>query len=468
MTHAAPLIAAAVLGFTSMAQAQTTPQTPLITGDWDRALKVPAGIELPLSLHFTAAGATLDSPDQGAAGVPVQVTQSGNTVTVDLTKSKARFVGSLSADGKTLEGPFTQGGMSMSAHFTRRAPGAAAPVRDRPQTPHPPFPYAVREVSFAGGSGQVMAGTLSQPNGAGPFPAVVMIAGSGPQNRDENVEGHKIFLVIADRLNRAGIAVLRYDKRGIGASKGSYATATSADFAADAEAAVAWLRGQPGIGRIGLIGHSEGAEIAPVVADKDPRVAFVVLLSAPGLDGEQTILTQQRAILLASGAAPAEVEAKGELERRLLDAVRAAPNEATAAAEKLLTGAGLTPEAASAQAGSLASPWYRQFLDDDPIPALRALRQPALVIAGSKDLQVLPDLNLPPIRAALANNKDARIIELPGLNHLLQPATTGAPSEYGTITTTVAPAALDLITGWVVERGRGKSASVGLPSLPGS
>jgi hypothetical protein len=457
MAHAAPLIAAAVLGFASIAQAQASPQTaPPITGDWDGALKVPAGIELPLTLHFTPTGATMDSPDQGAAGVPVEVTQSGSTITVDLTKSKARFVGALSADGNTLEGPFTQGGMSMSAHFTRRAPGAAAPVRDRPQTPHPPFPYAVREVSFTGGAGQAMAGTLSQPNGAGPFPAMVMIAGSGPQNRDEDVEGHKIFLVIADRLNRAGIAVLRYDKRGVGASKGHYATATGKDFAADAEAAVAWLRGQPGIGRIGLIGHSEGAEIAPVVADEDPRVAFVVLLSAPGLDGEQTILTQQRAISLASGAAPAEVEAKGELERRLLDAVRAAPDEAaaTAAAEKLLTGAGLTPEAASAQAKGLASPWYRQFLDDDPIPALRKLRQPALVIAGSKDLQVLPDLNLPPIRAALANNKDAKIVELPGLNHLLQPATTGAPSEYGTITTTVAPEVLELITGWVVARGR--------------
>jgi pimeloyl-ACP methyl ester carboxylesterase len=456
MAHAAALIATALLGLASVAQAQTPLPTPPITGDWDGALKVPAGIELPLTLHFTPAGATLDSPDQNAAGVPVQVSQSGGAVTVDLTASKARFVGALSPDGQTLEGPFTQGGMTLSAHFTRRAPGVAAPVRDRPQTPHPPFPYTNQEVSFTSEGRIVLAGTLSRPPGAGPFPAVVMIAGSGPQNRDETVEGHKIFLVIADRLTRAGIAVLRYDKRGIGASKGSYAAATGADFAADAEAAVAWLRGQPGVGKIGLIGHSEGAEIAPVVANKDPRVAFVVLLSAPGLDGEQTILTQQRAILLASGASPSEVEAKGELERRLLDAVRAAPDElaAKAAAEKLLTDSGLSAEAAAAQAKGLASPWYRQFLDDDPAPALRMLRQPALVVAGSKDLQVLPDLNLPVIRAALADNKAAKIVELDGLNHLLQPATTGAPSEYGTIPITVAPAALDLITDWVVARGR--------------
>jgi hypothetical protein len=346
--------------------------------------------------------------------------------------------------------------MSMSAHFTRRAPGAAAPVPDRPQTPHPPFPYQVRDVSFAGGAGEMLAGTLSQPPGAGPFPAVVMIAGSGPQNRDETVEGHKIFLVIADRLTRAGIAVLRYDKRGVGGSKGSYVTATTADFAADAEAAAGWLRTQPGIGKLGLIGHSEGAEIAPIVANEDPKVAFVVLLSAPGLDGAQTILSQQRAVLLASGASPAEVEAKEALEQRVLEAVRAAPDPAAAqaAAAKTLAEAGVPAEQAAAEARQVASPWYRQFLDDDPAPALRKLRQPTLVVAGSKDLQVLPDLNLPVIRAALASNKATKIVEFDGLNHLLQPATTGAPSEYGTIPITVDPAALDLITDWVTKQGR--------------
>jgi pimeloyl-ACP methyl ester carboxylesterase len=426
---------------------------PPITGDWDGALTVPGGIKLPLILHFAPAGATLDSPDQNAAGVAVTVSRDGDAVTINLPASNARFSGVLSGDGQDLSGPFTQGGVTMSARFTRRAPGAAAPVRDRPQTPKPPFPYAVREVRFAGGPGVVLAGTLSQPNGPGPFPAVVMIAGSGPQNRDETIEGHKVFAVIADRLTRAGIAVLRYDKRGVGASGGRYASATGADFADDAQAAADWLAGQPGIApaKIGLIGHSEGAEIAPIVADRDPRIAYVVLLCAPAVSGAQTIASQQKAILLAAGVPAAEVEAKNALERRVLEAVRTAPDapSAEAAAQALLTQAGVAPAAARARAQLASAPWYREFLNDDPAPALRKLRQPTLVIAGSKDLQVLPDLNLPVIRAALAGNKAAKVVELDGLNHLLQPAATGAPSEYGTIPITVAPAALDMITDWV-------------------
>jgi len=453
MWHASVLLAAGLMSVALAAHAQAP-----ITGDWDGSLKVPAGIEIPLILHLTETGATLDSPDQNAAGVAATLSRNGDAVVVEVPSSKARFTATLSADGQSLAGTFAQGGMNLPARFSRRAPGAAAPQRDRPQTPRPPFPYANQEVSFVGGGGAVLAGTLSRPPGAGPFPAAVMIAGSGPQNRDETVAGHQIFAVIADRLTRAGIAVLRYDKRGVGASKGSYAQATGADFTADAEAAEAFLRGQPGIAkdRIGLIGHSEGAEIAPVVAERDPHIAFVVLLSTPAISGVETIVSQQRAIQLASGVPAAAVEAQSGVERRLLDQVRAAPDEASArtAAERVLTESGMPAEAAAAQAKAVASPWFREFLDDDPAPALRKLRQPVLVVAGSKDLQVLPDLNLPVIRAALADNKNAKIVELDGLNHLLQPATTGTPQEYGTIAISVAPAALDLIADWVVARAR--------------
>jgi pimeloyl-ACP methyl ester carboxylesterase len=252
--------------------------------------------------------------------------------------------------------------------------------------------------------------------------------------------------------------VLRYDKRGIGDSKGDYASATGADFAADASGALAWLRDQPGIsaGNVGLIGHSEGAEIAPEVANADAKVAFVVLLAAPAVPGAEIIAAQQKAILLAGGVAPAEVEKKNAIERRLLGEVRRAPDEASAinAATAVLRSAGVPSDAAAAEARQVASPWFRAFLNDDPAPALRLLRQPVLVISGSKDLQVLPDQNLPVIRKALAGNKGAKIVELPGLNHLLQPAKTGAPSEYGTIATSVDPAALDLISEWVTERRR--------------
>ncbi len=455
MSHAAVLLAIGLMCVALVAHAEPPVS---VAGDWDGALKVPAGIEIPLILHLTETGATLDSPDQNAAGVPATLSRNGDAIVVEIPSSKARFTATLSADGQSLVGTFSQGGMNLPAHFNRRAPGAAAPQRDRPQTPHPPFPYANQEVSFAGGGDAVLAGTLSRPPGAGPFPAVVMIAGSGPQNRDETVAGHKIFLVIADRLTRAGVAVLRYDKRGVGASKGSYAQATGADFTADAEAAAAFLRGQPGIAtdKIGLLGHSEGAEIAPRVAEHDPHIAFVVLLSAPAVNGAEIISSQQKAILLASGVPEAAASAQNQVQLRVLDAVGQAADEASAkaAAEKILVEAGMPAATAAAQASQVASPWFREFLSDDPGPALRKLRQPTLVVSGSKDLQVLPELNLPVIRQALADNKDARIVELDGLNHLLQPATTGTPQEYGTIAISVAPAALDLITDWVVERTR--------------
>jgi pimeloyl-ACP methyl ester carboxylesterase len=303
-----------------------------------------------------------------------------------------------------------------------------------------------------------LAGTLTQPNGPGPFPAAVMIAGSGPQNRDETVDGHRLFLVIADRLTRDGIAVLRYDKRGVGASKGDYANATQVDFAADAEAAFHWLIAQPGIAaaKVGLIGHSEGAEIAPTVANRNRSVEFVVLLSAPALPGVETIVAQQRAIALAMATPDAKADADSRLERKVLDAVRnsSTAEQARIASEAILVASGMPPAQAAPQARELASPWFRAFLDDDPAPALRQLRTPVLVVDGSKDLQVLPSMNLPIIRAALRPNPHATIVELPGLNHLLQPATTGAPQEYGTITITIAPAVLDLVSQWIAERTR--------------
>jgi fermentation-respiration switch protein FrsA (DUF1100 family) len=429
-----------------------------VDGDWDGALTVPAGIKVPLVLHIHGATATMDSPDQNARDVPIELQRNGDAVVIRLPKAGAEFDGALSPDGKTMSGPFRQGGMTMQASFTLRAPGAAVAGPDRPQTPHPPFPYATRDVTFVGGDGVMLAGSLTQPNGPGPFPAIVMIAGSGPQNRDETVNGHRLFLVIADRLTRDGIAVLRYDKRGVGASKGDYATATQVDFAADAEGAFRWLSSQPGIAaaKVGLIGHSEGAEIAPTVANRVRTVDFVVLLSAPALPGVETIVAQQRAIALAMGTPVAKADADSRRERKVLDAVRAAPTaqRARTESEAILVASGMPPTQAAAQAAELSSPWFRAFLDDDPAPALRRLRTPVLVVDGSKDLQVIPSMNLPIIRAALRSNAHATIVELPGLNHLLQPATTGAPSEYGAITTTISPAVLDLVSRWIAERTR--------------
>jgi len=423
-----------------------------IAGDWDGALKIPAGMELPIILHFDDQRSTLVSPEQSPKPVQVAVTRAGNAVTVDIAMIGSKFVGTLSADGKALDGTFSQGGMSLPAHFARRAPGASAPVVSRPQTPKPPFPYASADVSFASADGTALAGTLTRPQGIAKAPAVVLIAGSGPNTRDEPVSSHKPFLLLADRLTRAGIAVLRYDKRGVGGSGGRYSEATEKEFIADAAAAAAWLRTQPGIdpARVGLIGHSEGAEIAPEVAH-DPKVAFVVLLAAPGMKGGDVILSQKRAIETAMGA-PREVVDEAQVnEKLMIDAALSSDDPAVVRAKviDLLKAKGMPDGQAQAIAGEASSTAFRVFLAHDPIPAIRALHVPTLVVQGSKDLQVVPADNLPPIRAALAGHKDARIVELPGLNHLLQPATTGTPAEYQKIETTMDEGALALIVDWV-------------------
>ena len=303
-----------------------------------------------------------------------------------------------------------------------------------------------------------LAGTLTLPQGRGPFPAVVLIAGSGAARRDESVFGHAIFLVLADHLTRHGIAVLRYDKRGLGQSTGDYAAATSTDFAADAEAGVAYLKTRPEIdrGRIGLIGHSEGGLIAPMVAERDPAVASLVLMAGSGVPGDQIIMAQSRAIAAAAGVPEAALAANDALERRFLDAVMAAKDQPSAelAVRRVLKGAGMPDAAIDAQAKAASSNWYRFFLSYDPAPTLRRLRRPVLAIIGSKDLQVPSAQNLPALREALKSDPAAEVIELPGLNHLFQTARTGAPSEYGQIEETLSPTALDLITQWILDRAQ--------------
>jgi dienelactone hydrolase len=409
-------------------------------------------MELPIILHFDDQRSTLVSPEQSPKPVPVAVTRSGNAVTVDIAMIGSKFVGTLSGDGKVLDGTFSQSGMALPAHFAHRAPGAAAPVAARPQTPKPPFPYASTDVSFTSADGTALAGTLTRPAGVANAPAVVLIAGSGPNTRDEPISGHKPFLLLADRLTRAGIAVLRYDKRGVGGSGGRYSEATETEFIADAAAAAAWLRTQPGIdpAHVGLIGHSEGAEIAPEVAH-DPKIAFVAMLAPPGMKGGDVILSQRRAIELAMGVPPAQVEQGQATEKLMIEAALSSDDPAVIRARiiDLLKSKGMPDGQAQAIAGETASTAFRVFLAHDPIPAIRALKVPTLVVLGSKDLQVVPADNLPAIRTALAGHKDTKIIELPGLNHLLQPAIKGTPAEYQKMETTIDEGALTLIVDWV-------------------
>jgi pimeloyl-ACP methyl ester carboxylesterase len=343
-------------------------------------------------------------------------------------------------------------------------------VLRRPQEPRPPFPYRSEEVTVESVPGVRLAGTLTIPPGAGPHPAVVLVSGSGPQDRDETLMSHKPFLVLADHLSRNGIAVLRLDDRGVGRSTGSFAAATSADFANDAAAAVRWLRARAEVAddRVGIIGHSEGGMIAPMVASTTPEVAFIVLLAGPGIPSRELLVMQGALISRAGGETEREIRRTSALQREMFTAI--AQTADSAALHQRMREivrryqASLTPEERArpdasdatleAAINAMMSPWYRWFMRYDPAPALRATRVPVLALNGALDLQVPADENLAGIEQALraAGNRDVTVEKLPGLNHLFQTARTGAPSEYGEIEETMSPAVLQRVSAWILER----------------
>jgi pimeloyl-ACP methyl ester carboxylesterase len=324
-----------------------------------------------------------------------------------------------------------------------------------------PTAYVQRGVHFANfAAHNQLAGTLSLPNGEGPFPAVVLISGTGHNTRDEDVWGHKVFLVLADALTRKGFAVLRYDKRGVGGSSGDYDAATTADFASDAEAAVAWLKTQSQIdaSRIGVLGHSEGGIIAPAVAASDKGVAFVVMIAGPCIRGDKLFVLQSAMTAKAYGAPDGYIVKRKVFDQKLYDAIISAPSESAAFVRaKALVAQGVADKIVDAkEAETLAkddtTPWERYFLAYDPAPTLARVTVPILVLNGSLDVQVPAKENLAAARDALRNNSNATVIELQGMNHLLQDAKTGAPSEYNDIEETMSPTALRIITDWLSRR----------------
>jgi len=292
---------------------------------------------------------------------------------------------------------------------------------------------------------------------------VVLISGSGPQDRDETIFGHRPFLVLADHLTNRGVAVLRFDDRGVGESEGTFGTATSEDFASDVRAALSYLRSRPEIrpDGMGLMGHSEGGLIAPMVAVEEDDVTFVVMLAGPGVTGEEILYEQGELISAAAGQAPDVIAANRLLQATMFSIVEDhSVSEALPLLEAALRDqlpAGLTEDGADqfvrGQIAQVNSPWFRFFLTYDPAPALRRVSVPVLALNGSLDLQVPPDQNLPAIRSALeeGGNADITLIELEGLNHLFQPATTGSPTEYVQIETTFDSGALDRISEWVLR-----------------
>lgn len=435
-------------------RAQTVP-----VGDWGGTLRF-GEQSLRMVLHIADGPAiTLDVPEQGGFGIPASAVDVRNdSLLVRYDAFQARFALAVTPD--SLHGRFAQGPADLAITFT-----PAAPLR-RPQTPAPPFPYTEEVVTVDAGGDVTLAGTFVRPEGAGPFAAVLLLSGSGPQDRDESLFGHRPFAVIADALARAGVASLRLDDRGTGASTGDFAAATLDTHLADARAARGWLASRPEVRDVGVLGHSEGGVTALRLASD---VAFVVTLAAPTVDGAALYAEQQTRAARLAGLDSADAEAFGTAitatlapllaqpsapDSILAPAMAAAMNTALAPmSTRGRTALGLAgPAYAQARAALIEfvlSPGFRSFVTHDPAASLGALVVPALMLYGGKDFQVPADQNAPPARAALDGRPGSEVVVVDDANHLFQTATTGALTEYGQIEETIAPATLARVVAWV-------------------
>ncbi|MGH7131939.1 MAG: alpha/beta hydrolase family protein [Phycisphaerales bacterium] len=450
---------------------------------WSGEISAP-GAKLGFILHLTRADSGLTGkmaiPQQGLTD-PVDLKElalDGKTLTFTFgvppmpPSAYAKFSVLIDNDAGTATGTMTQGGQKMPVTMKRLAAGEEAPSRKRPQEPKPPFPYTQREVEVTSPDGAKLPGTLTIPEeskfGKGPFPAVSLVTGSGTQDRDEALMGHKPFMVLADALTRRGIVVLRVDDRGWGGhTDPAHGEGTTDTFVYDAIACIVFLKKQPeaDASRVGLVGHSEGGLIAPMAAAKSSDVAFIVLLAGTGVNGREVLDAQSAAIMKAEGA-PADDEKALAARKKVMDL--AADPAKTAEFEAALTelvriqlaAGGKEPEPELIQQAviqgkrQLASKWMQRFMTLDPREALRKTRCPVLALNGSLDMQVIATQNLPPIAAALmeAGNPDVTIRVMPGLNHLFQHARTGSVSEYETIEETMSPEVLRIVADWILER----------------
>jgi fermentation-respiration switch protein FrsA (DUF1100 family) len=444
-----------------------------IEGLWLGSLNVPGGMELRILFNIStkpdgSIAATMDSPDQGVSGIPVEtIVYKDNKLNLEVKSIRGSFEGTLKEDGKTIDGKWEQAGSVFPIvlnHIDK------APDQRRKQDPVKPYSYAEEEVVYENKeAGVKLAGTLTLPKSGGPFPAVILITGSGPQNRNEELLNHRPFLVLSDYLTRQGIAVLRVDDRSVGNSTGNFSQATTEDFAGDVLAGIEYLKSRKEINpsQIGLIGHSEGGIIAPLVAVRSPDVAFIVMMAGPGITGEEIMYLQSDLIARAEGASNETISRNGVLMRNIFSIVKEEQNN-TIAGEKIRKlikaemanmseeekqHSGYSDANLDTQVQAILSPWMRFFLTYDPKPTLMKVKCPVLAINGEKDLQVPPEENLPAIEEALkaGGNTDYTIKEMPGLNHLFQTAQTGSPTEYAKIDETISPAALEFIGNWILE-----------------
>jgi uncharacterized protein len=437
-----------------------------LEGAWLGTLHLGA-INLRLVLKIKRAGAgwtaTVDSLDQHATDIPVEtVTLDGNKLTLALPKINGSYEGRLV--GERLVGTFTQNGVTLPLELAKTAKPPV--VTARPQEPKRPLPYEELDVSVASSAaGVTLACTLTEPRGKSPFGAVVLATGSGPQNRDEALMGHRPFLVLSDAITRQGVAVLRCDDRGVGKSTGTFDKATTFDFADDTLAEVKALQSRPEISHahVGVAGHSEGATVAAIAAARSKDVAFIVLLASPAFPGDQVSNLQRAWFERAAGEnaqAIATTKAKWDTAYTI---IKNEPDDA-AATKKLRSLYDRLPATDRAELGGpagfdaltkqLLSPWWRTWLVLDPRTFLGQVKVPVLALDGQLDMQVEPGANLPEMKKALGHDRDVTVREMPGLNHLFQTAKTGSPTEYGQIDETMSPAVLTLVSDWIARHAR--------------
>ncbi|MFK7776129.1 MAG: alpha/beta hydrolase family protein [Saprospiraceae bacterium] len=444
-----------------------------VLGDWNGALEV-QGMQLRIVFHITEDGenlkATMDSPDQGANGIPVdKVTRSGKELTIEMPKMGIKYTSTLNEDGTEIEGTFNQGPMSFPLKMTREKVAKKELVR--PQEPKT-FAYEQEEVKFENPKGgHHLAGTLTIPPGGKFEEVVILITGSGPQDRNEELLGHKPFLVLSDHFTKRGIAVLRYDDRGVAKSTGTFKGSTSRDFADDANAAVSFLKKRKDMTgkKIGLCGHSEGGMIAPIVASENTDVDFIVLLAGPGINIPDLMKLQTDKISEAEGVdenmrtlnaviienafgflhenkGMNKDELRNGLTKILSDGFESLPAAEREGEDK--------EEFMEGELAMMLDDWFLYFMQFDPTDYLTKVKCPVLAVNGELDLQVTSKENLEGISNSLAKagNKNVTIKEFKSLNHLFQIAETGAPSEYAKLEETFNENAMKFVSDWILGR----------------
>ncbi len=448
---------------------QTKKTQKALFGYWEGTLK--AGLlKLRMGLTFEKAkdgklSGTMSSIDQGGKKLKIDdITIDGKKVVLRWKLLKVSFEGTLDEQGKELAGRWEQAGTAFDLTFAKKKKPTALV---RPQEPKKPYPYTTKKAMFENKKAKIkLVGELTLPKGAGPHPVAILLSGSGPQNKDGEVLTHKPLLVLADHLTRKGIATLRWADRGVDGSGGSYFRSTTQDLASDVLAAIVYLKEQKAIDskHIGVVGHSEGGQLAPLAASQSKDVAFVVMLAGPALPGEEVLYLQGAALVKAMGGDDTALRRQRQAQEMIFKIARSSKTFEAAKKKfekefaKLLKKLPKEEqEAAKGQEGStlgqlgrVMTPWFRSFLDHDPRPALKKMKCPVLALYGSLDLQVTPKDNIAALKKALGKDRnDVTIREIPKINHMFQPAKTGLVDEYNQIEETMAPKVLNIISDWI-------------------